>query len=74
MAPLLLAYFIALIRFIEFPEAGFKELDVITKKIKKLGGGLLLIDYGYTNPQNKDTLQSVMKQKKKLTGKKEKVN
>ena len=50
--------------FIEFPEAGFKELDVITKKIKKLGGGLLLIDYGYTNPQNKDTLQSVMKQKK----------
>ena len=50
--------------FIEFPKAGFRELDVITKKIKKLGGGLLLIDYGYTNPQNKDTLQSVMKQKK----------
>jgi len=50
--------------FIEFPKAGFKELDVIIKKIKKLGGGLLLIDYGYTHPQNKDTLQSVMKQKK----------
>ena len=50
--------------FIEFPEAGFRELDKITKKIKKLGGGLLLIDYGYTNQQNKNTLQSVMKQKK----------
>ena len=50
--------------FIEFPEAGFRELDKITKKIKKLGGGLLLIDYGYTNQQDKNTLQSVMKQKK----------
>ena len=55
---------LAKLSFIEFPEAGFRELDKITKKIKKLGGGLLLIDYGYTNQQNKNTLQSVMKQKK----------
>ena len=34
------------------------------KKIKKLSGGVLLIDYGYLNISNKNTLQLVMKNKK----------
>ena len=34
------------------------------KVISKLKGGLLLIDYGYLNKNNNNTLQSVMKHKK----------
>ena len=52
------------LKFIEFPKLGFKELDKITKKIVNLGGGILLIDYGYLLPNNKSTLQSVFKHKK----------
>ena len=51
-------------KFIEFPKKGFKELSWITKKIKKLGGGILLIDYGYLNHENKNTLQSLKFHKK----------
>ena len=36
----------------------------IIKKISKLKGGLLLIDYGYLESNNKNTLQSVIKHKK----------
>ena len=50
--------------FIEFPEQGFKELDLITNTIKRLNGGLLLIDYGFLKQKNNDTLQSVKKHKK----------
>ncbi len=50
--------------FIEYPKLGFKELDKIIKKISKNSGGILLIDYGYLNPFNKNTLQIVMKNKK----------
>ena len=32
---------------IEFPKQGLEELDLITKTIKRLKGGLLLIDYGF---------------------------
>ena len=46
---------------IEFPEYGFKELDAVCSKIKKLNGGVLFIDYGYKTEKNIDTLQSVMK-------------
>ena len=46
---------------IEYPEYGFKELSVICNKIKKLNGGLLLIDYGYEYENYKNTLQSVFK-------------
>ena len=46
---------------IEYPEYGFKELDVICKKIKKFNGGVLFIDYGYEFQNNINTLQSVMK-------------
>ena len=52
------------LQFIEFPKLGFKELDKIIKKIKKYHGCLLIVDYGYLNPNNENTLQSVMKHKK----------
>ena len=32
---------------IEYPEYGFKELNIVCSKIKKLNGGALFIDYGY---------------------------
>jgi len=52
------------LRFIELPKYGFKELTKITKKISKLTGCILMIDYGYLKPNNQNTLQSVMNHKK----------
>jgi NADH dehydrogenase [ubiquinone] 1 alpha subcomplex assembly factor 7 len=52
------------VKFIEYPKKGFKELDKIIHKITELGGGIMLIDYGYINALNKSTLQTVMKNKK----------
>tara|TARA_B100001093_G_scaffold507729_1_gene568724 strand:- start:834 stop:1898 length:1065 start_codon:yes stop_codon:yes gene_type:complete len=52
------------LKFIEFPKLGLKELKKMIKVISKLKGGLLLIDYGYLNKNNNNTLQSVMKHKK----------
>ena len=52
------------LKFIEFPKLGFQELKKITKKISKLSGCILLIDYGYLKPNNQNTLQSVMRHKK----------
>ncbi len=52
------------LKFIEFPKSGFQELKKIIKKISKLNGCILLIDYGYLKPNNKNTLQSVRKHKK----------
>ena len=52
------------LKFIEFPKLGFEELKKIVNKISKLKGCILLIDYGYFSPNNKSTLQSVMKHKK----------
>ena len=52
------------LKFIEFPKLGFDELKKITKKISKLKGCILLIDYGYLRSNNQNTLQSVMKHKK----------
>ena len=51
-------------KFIEFPKYGFKELKKIIKKILQARGCLLMIDYGYLNHQNQNTLQSVMNHKK----------
>ncbi len=48
---------------VEYPEYGFKELEVVCDKIKKLNGGALFIDYGYKAEKNVNTLQSVMKHK-----------
>ena len=52
------------LNFIEFPKLGFQNLKKITKKILKLEGCILLIDYGYLKPHNENTLQSVLKHKK----------
>ncbi len=52
------------LKFIEFPKKGLIEMDRIIKKIKKLSGGILLIDYGYLNLAAGNTLQAVMKNKK----------
>ena len=52
------------LKFIEFPENGFNELKKIKKKILQLNGCILMIDYGYLNPSNQNTLQSVMNHKK----------
>jgi len=52
--------------FIEFPKQGFKELDLITSAIKRLSGGLLLIDYGLLKQVSSDTLQSVKNHKKNM--------
>ena len=52
------------LKFIEFPKFGILELKKIVKKISKLNGCLLLIDYGYLKSQNKDTLESVFEHKK----------
>ena len=52
------------LRFIELPKDGLLEITKIIKKISKLNGCLLMIDYGYNFPNNQNTLQSVMKHKK----------
>ena len=46
------------------PKFGFLELKKMTKKISKLKGCILLIDYGYLKPYNQSTLQSVIKHRK----------
>ena len=52
------------LKFIEFPKKGLLELNPIIKKINKLSGGILLIDYGYLNSNNSNTIQAVMGNKK----------
>jgi len=52
--------------FIEFPKQGLKELDLITSAIKRLNGGLLLIDYGFLKSKGSDTLQSIKNHKKNM--------
>ncbi len=52
------------LNFIEFPKEGYILLRKIIKKILRLNGCLLLIDYGYLKTNNQNTLQSVIKHKK----------
>ena len=52
--------------FIEYPEQGLAELDLIANKIKKQNGILLLIDYGFLKQKSKNTLQSVKNHKSNL--------
>ena len=49
--------------FIEYSELGFDYLRNITKMIKKNTGGLLLIDYGYSEKKMKNTLQAISNHK-----------
>ncbi len=51
---------------IEYPQKGLKILNMIIKKIHKLKGGILLIDYGYTKANGSDTLQSLKSKKKNI--------
>tara|TARA_Y200000002_G_scaffold378107_1_gene384867 strand:- start:3247 stop:4293 length:1047 start_codon:yes stop_codon:yes gene_type:complete len=51
---------------IEYPQNGLNILDSLTKKVLKLGGGILLIDYGYMKSEGKSTLQSLKSQKKNI--------
>ncbi len=50
----------------EYPKKGLQILDKIIKKIQKLKGGILFIDYGYLKPQSNDTLQSLKSHKKNI--------
>ena len=52
------------LKFIEFPKLGFKNLEKIVKKIDRLKGCILMLDYGYLKPKNQNTLQSVMRHEK----------
>ena len=52
------------LKFIEYPKKGLLELNKILKKISKLSGGILLIDYGYLNSDNSNTIQAIMDNKK----------
>ena len=45
--------------FIEYSELGLNYLKNISKTIEKNNGGLLLIDYGYSEHKMKNTLQAV---------------
>ena len=49
--------------FIEFPKQGLTELELIVSTIKKLNGGLLLIDYGFLKQKSQNTLQCVKNHK-----------
>ena len=51
---------------IEYPQKGLKILESIVKKINKLDGGILLIDYGYTKARGNNTLQSLKSHKKNM--------
>ena len=49
--------------FIEYSEEAFRYLKDISQKIKVNKGGLLLIDYGYTEQKMKNTLQGILNHK-----------
>ena len=49
--------------FIEFSKVGFDYLKKISRVIKKNTGGLLLIDYGYTDKKMRNTLQAIRNHK-----------
>ena len=50
-------------KFIEYSPQAAEYLKNITNKIKNNNGGILIIDYAYTNIQMKNTLQAVSKHK-----------
>ena len=52
------------LKFIEFPKLGFKILKEIVSRVLSSNGCILLVDYGYENSRNQNTLQSVIKHKR----------
>ena len=51
-------------KVIEFAPLSLKYFKLISKKLSKSNGGILIIDYGYLDSLMKNTLQSVYKHKK----------
>ena len=49
--------------FVEYSEIGLNYFKNICKIIKKNSGGLLIIDYGYTENKMKNTLQAISNHK-----------
>ena len=49
--------------FIEYSQQGIKYLKEIIQKIQKNTGGILLIDYGYSEKKMKNTLQAISNHK-----------
>jgi len=47
--------------FIEYSEIGINYLKKISKIIKKNSGGILVVDYGYSEKKMKNTLQAIYK-------------
>ena len=50
-------------KFIEYSPFTSIYLEIMTNKIKLNNGGILIIDYGYTDKEMKNTLQAVSKHK-----------
>ena len=50
-------------KIIEFSPLAYKYLNIISKKINSLCGGLLIIDYGYVEKKMRNSLQSVYRHK-----------
>ena len=50
-------------KFIEYSPIAVEYLRNITNKIKLNGGGILIIDYGYTDKKIKNTLQAISNHK-----------
>ena len=48
-------------KIIEYSPLGLEYLKIISKKINKTKGGLLIIDYGYLENSMKDTLMAIKK-------------
>ena len=48
-------------KIIEFSPLAFKFLNILSKKINSLEGGLLIIDYGYFEKKMRNSIQSVYK-------------
>ena len=49
--------------FIEYSEIGINYLKKIAEIIKKNSGGILIVDYGYTEKKMQNTLQAIFKHK-----------
>ena len=52
------------VRFVEYSTSAMKLVNEMSNFIFKNNGGLLMIDYGFTNGKMKDTLQSIKKHRK----------
>ena len=50
-------------KIIEYSPLSIKFLKLISRKLKRSNGGILIIDYGYMNNMMRDTVQSIYKHK-----------